>query len=465
MEDDVGGKFLLLRDRAAFLPQRLEEALVARAVGGSGPRCPRYRSDGVRHRVPAKAEALFSLQNRARSGREPKAPVLGLDFQEACGDELAVDRKPFPAVELPSDPERRQAIVSLAADAIVRGPGEDVGEIGRPERLTRPVDVRERLLRRLRSVVRSDRLEAGVTVSAGAFVLLSEITQQHRSPALDGLAIAQESVELPVLYALALGRGVGAFDELPDEDRIAVPVAHPRIGRKAVASGAAGLLIVGLEALRKIEVSDETDVGLVDPEPEGDGGDHGDAVFLEEAALVPLALRRLHARVIREGGNPLRVQKARRLLHLPAAHAIDDAARSLVPFSKELKKVVLRVPLGDDLITDVRSIEPGNEDPRVLELQVLEDLPPGEIVRGRRQRDPRDPGKPLSQDVELSVLGTEVMSPLADAVGLVDREKSDTGLSKKVEKAGRREPLRSDVQEIDPFLDDVRFDPPGFASR
>jgi hypothetical protein len=137
----------------------------------------------------------------------------------------------------------------------------------------------------------------------------------------------------------------------------------------------------------------------------------------------------------------------------------------MVPLAKESKEIVPRVPFGDDLVADVRTIETGNEHPRLLEPQVLEDLPPGKVVGGGRQRDSRDAGKPFSEDVELSVLGTEVMSPLAHAVGLVDGEESDSGLPEKLEKGGHREPLRSHVQKIDSSLDDIRFDPPGIASR
>ena len=63
-------------------------------------------------------------------------------------------------------------------------------------------------------------------------------------------------------------------------------VGHPGVGRQAVAAGAAGLLVVALDALGQVEVRDEAHVGLVDAHAEGDGRDHHDAVLAQEAVLV-----------------------------------------------------------------------------------------------------------------------------------------------------------------------------------
>jgi hypothetical protein len=52
---------------------------------------------------------------------------------------------------------------------------------------------------------------------------------------------------------------------------VAEAVGHPRVGGRAVAAGAAGLLVIALDALRQVEVRDEAHVGLVDAHAEGDG--------------------------------------------------------------------------------------------------------------------------------------------------------------------------------------------------
>jgi hypothetical protein len=56
-------------------------------------------------------------------------------------------------------------------------------------------------------------------------------------------------------------------------------------------------------------------------------------------------------------------------------------------------------------------------------------------------------GKPLAQQGELPVLGAEVMPPLADAVGLVDREPPHADAGEEVEQPRVHEPFRGGEQE------------------
>ena len=61
--------------------------------------------------------------------------------------------------------------------------------------------------------------------------------------------------------------------------------------RLAVASGAADLLVVGLDGAGKRDVDDGADVGLVDAHAEGDGGDDDLELAGEEVALDAVARR------------------------------------------------------------------------------------------------------------------------------------------------------------------------------
>src|SRR5713226_6788548 len=70
------------------------------------------------------------------------------------------------------------------------------------------------------------------------------------------------------------------------------------ITRKPVAPGAAGFLVISLQALRRVEMDDEADIGLVDAHAEGDRRDDDDALLLEEAVLVALPRRRLEPGMI-----------------------------------------------------------------------------------------------------------------------------------------------------------------------
>ena len=85
---------------------------------------------------------------------------------------------------------------------------------------------------------------------------------------------------------LATGGGV---QQLPQLDHVLQSVGHPGGGRLTVAARAAGLLIVGLDALGEVEMRDKPHVRLINAQTEGDGGDHNDTLFAQEALLIPVA--------------------------------------------------------------------------------------------------------------------------------------------------------------------------------
>ena len=69
----------------------------------------------------------------------------------------------------------------------------------------------------------------------------------------------------------------------------------------AVASRAAGLLVVVLERERQVVVDDVVDVALVDAHAKGVGGHHNGLAVVEEVVLVGLALGGGEARVVARG--------------------------------------------------------------------------------------------------------------------------------------------------------------------
>ena len=68
--------------------------------------------------------------------------------------------------------------------------------------------------------------------------------------------------------------------------------------RFSVASGAARLLIIGLDVLRKIGVHHKPDIGLVDAHPECDRCDNNGDLILVERFLVPVAYLRRQSGVV-----------------------------------------------------------------------------------------------------------------------------------------------------------------------
>ena len=101
-----------------------------------------------------------------------------------------------------------------------------------------------------------------------------------------GFSKGEEQIELAALDALDLFGRPAVIDHAAALHHIAEPVAHPGFGGLAVAAGAAGLLIIGLDGGRHVEMGDIAHVGLVDAHAEGDGGNEAEPVLLEERVLV-----------------------------------------------------------------------------------------------------------------------------------------------------------------------------------
>ena len=76
------------------------------------------------------------------------------------------------------------------------------------------------------------------------------------------------------------------LDPLAGAGEILGAPEQPGLGRVAVAAGAAGFLVIGLDRLGDAGMGDEADVGLVDAHAEGDGRGHHHLLGRDERRLV-----------------------------------------------------------------------------------------------------------------------------------------------------------------------------------
>ena len=116
--------------------------------------------------------------------------------------------------------------------------------------------------------------------------MLAEVGEQAHAPAVVRLGQRQQGIELAALDALELFAGHAVVDHAALVDHVGQAIGHPGVGRRTVAAGAAGLLVVALDVLGQVQVRDKADVGLVDAHAECDGGAHHEAVLAQEAVLV-----------------------------------------------------------------------------------------------------------------------------------------------------------------------------------
>jgi hypothetical protein len=155
-----------------------------------------------------------------------------------------------------------------------------------------------------------------------------------------------------------------ALDEEHVQPLVARRGEQQAAGGPAVAPGAAGLLVVGLERPGHALVADRPHVGLVDAHAEGVRGDHDLGLAGHEAPLCGGAGLARHARVV--GGHrhrQLAGQAARQPVALRARAGVDDRRPGLGRLERGDDASLGRLLGGarHDREREVRPVEPGGD--------------------------------------------------------------------------------------------------------
>ena len=139
-------------------------------------------------------------------------------------------------------------------------------------------------------------------------------------------------------------------------------------------------------------------------------------------------------------------------LDFSAGDAVDDPGLTGVP-SQHASDLVLEPGPGPHPVDEIRSVERADEHLGVAQCQLGDDVVPHLPGRGGREGVDGELGKVVAELTKPPELRPELMSPLADAVGLVDRHEPDTP---RVEPRAKRyttlahQPLRGDVEQTTP---------------
>src|SRR5690348_2787880 len=102
-----------------------------------------------------------------------------------------------------------------------------------------------------------------------------------------------------------------------------------------------------------------------------------------------------------------------------------------------------------DAVADVGPVEAGDEYLELKQVEPLDHLLAGGDIRGRRERNARHAPIAVRQHRELQVFRPEVVSPLRDAVRLVDGEERHGATVEKGQAALREQSLRRDVEQVE----------------
>src|SRR5690606_5741621 len=141
----VGGHALLLRQFLALAAQGFPEVAVrgaGKATGGAG-----LFAGALGALLLAQPELFLAPEHRAGALRQVQAAVaLGVDGQQAPGDQLAEDAPPGGGGYVLADAEGTELVVAEALDALVVLAGEHVDEVVDAEALAGAVHAGQGLL-------------------------------------------------------------------------------------------------------------------------------------------------------------------------------------------------------------------------------------------------------------------------------------------------------------------------------
>ena len=156
--------------------------------------------------------------------------------------------------------------------------------------------------------------------------------------------------------------------------------------------------------------------------------------------------------MVGEGLDAVDDQQLRQLLHALACQAVDDAALSGIVLDETYNLLVQQhrvARLRTHLVVEVRTVEARNESLGILHPQVLDDVLLHLWRSTRRQRQDGHPGVDgLDGLAQAAVLGAEVMTPLRDAVRLVDGKERYLDLLQEIHGLLFRQRLGCHIQQL-----------------
>lgn len=265
----------------------------------------------------------------------------------------------------------------------------------------------------------------------------------------DRSVVVRPSPERPVDPCESPGGWVRPLEEALSQGSVGPGVKGDAHGRFSVPAGPTGLLVVGLEGGRELDVEHRPDVGFVDAHAEGVGSHDHPALSAHEPLLHARALRAGQAGVIGVDGETAPCQMIPNDLHGPARRGIDDGqTRELAKHTMDGAHPCATAPSGQDRPVEVGSVERPDDLERVAKAEVGGDV----VSHGRRGAG----GERQRRAVESSRDGgdapvgwPEVVAPLADAMRLVDGDETHANSGKEVPKRVQLEPLGRDEEESD----------------
>ena len=141
---------------------------------------------------------------------------------------------------------------------------------------------------------------------------------------------------------------------------------------------------------------------------------------------------------------------------------VDNAGLAGVPV-EHITHLFHQIVARQDSVSEIRPIEIADEQQRLLQRELFCDVAPHLLRRRCGVRMNRRLGKDATQIAQLPIFRTEIVSPVADAMRLVDRERLRAGALQQLTKARHRQALRRNEQQLQLSIEQRALDIPLLA--
>ena len=222
-------------------------------------------------------------------------------------------------------------------------------------------------------------------------------------------------------YELLLREIVG--DALLQLHLVARVVEQHSIGTLAVASGTSGFLEVGFDGVGTVVVDDQTHIGLVDAHAKGVGSHYHPPFVVLPLLLVAVLDGGVESGMEVVGTDAGVGEHLGYLLGALAAAHIDDG--TALHGSEDMQQLVVFVGGVAHDVAQVLALKAHAEHVVFFEPQLVLDVYHHLGRGGGSEREDRYIGLDAAYVGNTQVTGTEVIAPLADAMGFVDGDKTN----------------------------------------
>ena len=201
---------------------------------------------------------------------------------------------------------------------------------------------------------------------------------------------------------------------------------------QAIAARAACLLLVGLKALGERRMEHQPYVGAIDSHAKGNRCHHDVDRLSGKGFLRFASLRWGESCVVGASQNSLGGKSGCELFGFAARDAVDDRSLAGVP-PEDLKRLSDAVGARDDAVAEVGSIERAQQHLGIAQVELRHNVVSHSRCGGGGEGVEARGGKSRAEHRQLSIFWAEVVSPVANAVRLINGKSFHAHLRQDVE--------------------------------